>query len=170
MARIGYAGQSSSRLSALAGQLDGDLVRCRAEHAAGLASGDPAELLRVSESFEALGADLLAAEAAADAAVAWKRSGEPKRAAPAERRAAELAERCERPSTPALTTMGSRAHLTPAERETALLAASGFSSKEIAERLVLSPRTVDNRLQRVYEKLGISSRAELGDALEATSG
>ncbi|MGH9136657.1 MAG: response regulator transcription factor, partial [Acidimicrobiales bacterium] len=58
-----------------------------------------------------------------------------------------------------------RARLTPAERETAVLAASGRANKEIAEALYLSPRTVENRLQRVYEKLGISGRTELADAL-----
>ena len=40
--------------------------------------------------------------------------------------------------------------LTPREREIALLAAGGSSSREIAERLVLSVRTVDNHLQNAY--------------------
>ena len=55
--------------------------------------------------------------------------------------------------------------LTTAERETAILASAGFTSKQIAERLVLSARTIDNRLRRVYEKLGIAGRSELNDAL-----
>ena len=59
-----------------------------------------------------------------------------------------------------------RAELTPAERETALLAATGRSSKDIAADLVLSVRTVENRLQRVYEKLGVSSRTELSRRLQ----
>jgi DNA-binding NarL/FixJ family response regulator len=40
------------------------------------------------------------------------------------------------------------------------------SNKEIAEKLVLSVRTVETRLQRIYEKLGVSSRAQLAAALE----
>lgn len=54
----------------------------------------------------------------------------------------------------------------PAEQETALLAATGYSSKEIAQQLNLSARTIDNRLRRIYEKLGISSRSTISDALQ----
>ncbi len=56
--------------------------------------------------------------------------------------------------------------LTPAEREVALLAASGRANRDIAATLYLSPRTVENRLHRIYEKLGISGRAELSAALQ----
>ena len=62
--------------------------------------------------------------------------------------------------TPALQAVDVRARLTPAERETASLAAGGRTNKEIARQLVLSSRTVENRLQRVYVKLGISGRME----------
>ncbi|MET0769573.1 MAG: helix-turn-helix transcriptional regulator [Solirubrobacteraceae bacterium] len=46
-----------------------------------------------------------------------------------------------------------------------MLAAGGLSSAEIAARLVVSVRTVDNHLQRAYGKLGIGSRQELAGAL-----
>jgi DNA-binding CsgD family transcriptional regulator len=55
--------------------------------------------------------------------------------------------------------------LSPREREIALLAVEGLPSKEIAQRLVLSVRTVDNHLQSVYTKLGIPGRAALAEAL-----
>jgi DNA-binding CsgD family transcriptional regulator/ABC-type transport system involved in cytochrome c biogenesis ATPase subunit len=58
-----------------------------------------------------------------------------------------------------------RAPLTPQERQIALLAASGLTNKQIAERLFLSPRTVGGHLHRVFPKLGIASRAALRDAL-----
>ena len=69
--------------------------------------------------------------------------------------------------TPALKTAGGGAgeRLTRREREIADLAATGASSKEMAERLFLSVRTVDSHLQRVYTKLGISKRDQLADAL-----
>jgi len=38
-------------------------------------------------------------------------------------------------------------------------------SKEIAQRLSVSRRTVDNHLHRAYAKLGITGREELADAL-----
>ena len=60
-----------------------------------------------------------------------------------------------------------RARLTPAEREAAVLAAVGHSNKDIARTLILSVRTVENRLQHVYEKLGVSGRRELAAALAA---
>jgi DNA-binding CsgD family transcriptional regulator len=54
------------------------------------------------------------------------------------------------------------AALTPSELRVAELAASGLTNKRIAERLFMSPKTVEANLARVYAKLGIGSRAELG--------
>jgi DNA-binding NarL/FixJ family response regulator len=51
--------------------------------------------------------------------------------------------------------------LTPRELEIATMAAHGLSSKAIAERLVVSVRTVDNTLHQVYAKLAVSNRAAL---------
>jgi DNA-binding NarL/FixJ family response regulator len=52
--------------------------------------------------------------------------------------------------------------LTPTEQRVAELAAGGLTNKRIAERLFMSPKTVEANLARVYAKLGIASRAELG--------
>jgi DNA-binding NarL/FixJ family response regulator len=52
--------------------------------------------------------------------------------------------------------------LTPTELRVAELAARGLTMKRIAETLFMSPKTVESNLTRIYQKLGIGSRAELG--------
>ena len=47
------------------------------------------------------------------------------------------------------------------------LAAEGLSNREIGEQLYLSHRTVESHLYRLFPKLGVTSRAQLRDALEA---
>lgn len=78
--------------------------------------------------------------------------------------ARELSARCEGARTPGLT-QGLPDPLTRREREVAALAAQRLSSREIADRLIISVRTVDNHLSRVYVKLGVTSRDELSNAL-----
>ena len=58
-----------------------------------------------------------------------------------------------------------RDDLTAQERQIAQLARDGLSNPEIGTRLFLSPRTVEWHLSKVFTKLGISSRADLRDAL-----
>lgn len=53
------------------------------------------------------------------------------------------------------------ADLSAREREVALFASLGYSSKFIAERLYVSARTVETHLAHVYAKLGIADREEL---------
>ena len=60
--------------------------------------------------------------------------------------------------------------LTRREREIATLAAGGMTSKAIAQRLVLSVRTVDSHLAGSYAKLGVHSREGLQKALAETPG
>ncbi len=58
-----------------------------------------------------------------------------------------------------------RDELTAQELQIAQLAAEGLSNREIGQRLFLSHRTISTHLYRVFPKLGITSRAELGAAL-----
>jgi len=58
-----------------------------------------------------------------------------------------------------------RDELTPQELQIAELAADGLSNRDIGERLYLSPRTISTHLYRIFPKLGVRSRAELGRAL-----
>ncbi len=76
---------------------------------------------------------------------------------------ANLTASCDGVLTPALAVP--QPVLTMRERQIARLAAAGVPSKEIADQLYLSARTVDNHLLRVYAKLGISGRAELAAAM-----
>ena len=54
------------------------------------------------------------------------------------------------------------AGLTAAERRVAELAATGITNREMAAALFISPKTVEANLSRIYRKLNIRSRAELG--------
>jgi DNA-binding NarL/FixJ family response regulator len=62
---------------------------------------------------------------------------------------------------------GGWAQLSPQELQIAQLAAEGLSNRKIGEQLYLSHRTVESHLYRLFPKLGVTSRAQLRDALEA---
>jgi DNA-binding CsgD family transcriptional regulator len=57
--------------------------------------------------------------------------------------------------------------LSPQELQIARMAAEGLTNREIGERLYLSHRTIGSHLYRIFPKLGITSRAQLRDSLEA---
>jgi DNA-binding CsgD family transcriptional regulator len=57
--------------------------------------------------------------------------------------------------------------LTPSERRVADLAAAGLTTRRIAESLFVTPKTVEYHLRHTYQKLDISSRTQLTDALGA---
>jgi DNA-binding CsgD family transcriptional regulator len=154
-----------AQMEALAQRVDGAFFPARLAHVRGLASGEPVVLEQAASAFAEIGARALAAEAAADAATLWIVRGEPRRSAAACHLARVHLAQCQGAGTPALRSVSSRSLLTPAERDAAELAARGYSNKAIAAQLFLSVRSVENRLQHVYEKLAINSRTDLADAL-----
>jgi DNA-binding CsgD family transcriptional regulator/TolA-binding protein len=52
--------------------------------------------------------------------------------------------------------------LTPSEQRVAELASGGMTNRDMAATLFVSPKTVEATLSRIYRKLDIHSRAELG--------
>ena len=103
--------------------------------AAGRSGDAAAELWRAHEMFARLGAGC------------WTRR--------AERGLARCGQAAEPSRPPAL------AVLTPKEYQVAAMIADGASNRDAANSLLLSTRTVETHLARVYRKLGINSRSQL---------
>ncbi len=61
-----------------------------------------------------------------------------------------------------------RDRLTPQEMSVARLVASGLTNRQAAAELVLSVRTIEFHLTRIYAKLGITSRAQLAALASAS--
>jgi DNA-binding CsgD family transcriptional regulator len=57
--------------------------------------------------------------------------------------------------------MQDRGGLTRREREVAAFVAEGLSNREIAARLVISPRTAETHVQNMLVKTGFSTRSQL---------
>jgi DNA-binding CsgD family transcriptional regulator len=157
------------RLQALAADVDGDLASACVRHGVALRDGDGPSLGRACESFAALGATLLAAEAAAHAAAAHRAAGRRREATAWSARSLELVGPDDGRGSPTLRLRNETVALTDREREVATLATSGLRSKDIAVRLGLSRRTVDNHLHRAYTKLGVDGRDALAEALARTA-
>jgi len=82
-----------------------------------------------------------------------------------ERARAELRAAGVTPGAAPTTSLDALGELTAQQLQIARLAAAGLTNREIGERIFLSPRTVGFHLYRIFPKLGITSRAQLRDAL-----
>jgi DNA-binding NarL/FixJ family response regulator len=158
----------AGRLRTLAASLDGPWPAAAVIHARAADADDAASLEEAADAFAALGAGLVAAEAATEASLLWAASGHAARAAAARAKAAPLPPDDAghaltfippRPDAPAI------ARLTQREQEVAALACQGLSNADIAGKLVVSVRTVESHLYSAYGKLGVSDRAELAAIL-----
>jgi DNA-binding CsgD family transcriptional regulator len=159
--RYGAPDRVLDRITELSAVVDGHLAPLYAAHANALARQDGAALDAVSTGFGDLGYQLLAAESAAHAARAHDLADTG--GAASRVRAHALAARCQGARTPALGLLADSADLlTGRESEIARLAAAGLGNRAIADRLVISVRTVENTLCRIYAKLGIAGRENLG--------
>jgi DNA-binding NarL/FixJ family response regulator len=102
------------------------------------------ELRTAHDMFAAMGADQLAEWAAAELRATGERA------------------RARTPETDV--------DLTPQETRVADLAAAGESDSEIAAQLFISPSTVDYHLRKVFRKLNVTSRTQLGVRLRSGPG
>ncbi|WP_256105978.1 LuxR family transcriptional regulator [Streptomyces sp. ODS05-4] len=167
VARLGAPAEVLDRLQEIAAVCDGDLAPARVAFVRALADGSAEAFTDCGQLLEPLHADLLTAEANLHAARAWETARRPRLATAASIRAQAALARCEGARTPALTMLsGSPLHtLTDRERQIAALAAAGVPSKEIADRLMFSVRTIHNGLQTIYKKIGVTNRRQLAQCL-----
>ena len=131
-----------------------------ARHVESLAAKDGEGLLAASAAYRALGDRVTAADAAAQAAVAFSQSQQRRRRLYAAAIAQGLSDECGGLSTPALRSPTGHP-LTERQREIVELAVAGMSNKEIATRLIMSVRSVEGHLYRACQRVGANSREEL---------
>ncbi|KOS57404.1 helix-turn-helix transcriptional regulator [Rhodococcus rhodochrous] len=160
---------TAARLTELAEQCDGRLVPIAAAQATAWTNADGPGLSAAAADFESLGALADAADAHAQAAIAYRDHGNTRQSIEAAAAAAALAARCDHASSPAL---GEAAHplpLTNREREIAAMVAAGLSNRQIAERLVVSVRTVEGHIYRACIKLDVSDRTALAESMKGAN-
>ncbi len=154
----------AGRLEKLAAALDGPWPQAVGVYACGVRTSDAESLEASADAFAALGAGVVAAEAATQASWQWAASGSQTRASAARAKAARFS--VSEPGSevtlfPPMAEPPGLAVLTRREREVATLAGRGLANTEIAQRLVISVRTVESHLYSAYGKLGVAGRAEL---------
>jgi DNA-binding NarL/FixJ family response regulator len=153
------ARELTPELRRLRRRCDAPLTSAYAEHVTARAESDAPGMLKAAESFAALGATRYASEAAAHAAAAFAAEGRQDSARRAAARSRELQPVEQGAGLPPIAGIDDAAiELTPREAQTVELAARGLTNTEIADRLVLSRRTVETHIYRAMRKLGISDR------------
>ncbi|BBZ12976.1 LuxR family transcriptional regulator [Mycobacterium branderi] len=150
----------AARLEELATMLNTRLAKVIATHARALSRHDGDLLDLAAAGFADLGAKALAADAAAQAADEHTRKGDHGKQVASSTRAYGLASQCGL-HTPAVEVAAHPVPLTDREHEIAMLVVAGLSNHQIAERLVVSTRTVEGHLYRIFAKLGINNRNQL---------
>lgn len=159
----------AERARELAEALSLPLANAVAQHTESLRANDGDGLLAASSEYRAIGDRAAAADAAAQAAAMFTRNERSKRGLYAAALARELADECGGLDTPA---MRSRVGLPLSGRQRCVveLVVAGLSNREIAERLVMSVRTVEGHVYRACQRVGAQSREELASILSAGRG
>ena len=154
----------AARARELADALSLPLADAVALHAESLRSGDGEGLLAASAKYRGIGDRATAADVAAQASVAFDESQQHRRALYASAVARELADECGGLSTPALRTP-SGLKLSGRQRDVIELVVAGLSNREIADKLVMSVRTVEGHVYRACQRVGAQSRDELASII-----
>ncbi len=132
-------------------------------HAGAVVDTDPVAMLAASDGFIQIGATRWAAEAAAQAGHVFIDRRQTREAGRVLARA-QLVGGGRLPTTPTGRTLTPA--LTDRQAEIVRSLLRGATAREVAERLSLSVRTIENHIAAVYRSLDVSSRAELADALD----
>jgi DNA-binding CsgD family transcriptional regulator len=152
---------TAARLTELADHVQGPRAPTAAAHAAALAAGSGDGLVEASRQYEEFGDRLAAADAAAQAVIAYQDAGLRGAAMTASAAAQRLAAECQGAQTPALRAATAPQPFTDRQREIISLAAQGLSNKEIAGRLTMSIRSVEGHLFRASQRVGANNRDQL---------
>jgi DNA-binding CsgD family transcriptional regulator/tetratricopeptide (TPR) repeat protein len=154
----------ASRARELADALELPLANAIARHAESLLTGDGEGLLTAASEYRAIGDRAAAADAAAQAGAVFISGQHRQRGLYAGALARELAVECGGLSTPALRSSPGLP-LRGRQREVVELAIAGLSNREIAERLVMSVRTVEGHIYRACQRVGVNTRDELATVI-----
>ncbi|MDR2723531.1 MAG: helix-turn-helix transcriptional regulator, partial [Cellulomonadaceae bacterium] len=147
-------------------QLDAPVFRQLGLMVTALCDGDPEKLITAAEHLANAGYVWQATRAYAAGLAALRSSGGAARAAEVHEDARRRLEQWGPQAAAGLRSAAEGAELTAREDEIARLAASGMSNQEIARRLLISVRTVENHLHRVFRKLGVENRAEMSRVIQ----
>ncbi|MGO8966020.1 LuxR C-terminal-related transcriptional regulator [Mycobacterium sp.] len=158
---------SVQRLVDIAEAVGGRLGEAIAAHGAAVRDHDAEAIFTAAQQFEQIGALLSAADAAAQAAEEFRNADDRGRTVEAAAVANRLAVECGGICTPALEVAAHPLPLTTREREIANLVAAGLTNKQIAERLVVSVRTVEGHLYRACIKLYANDREHLATLIRS---
>ena len=164
-AQWGDASQAA-RARELADELSLPLAAAIALHAEALLAGDGDGLLAASAAYRGIGDRAAAADAAAQASVAFDEGQHHRRGLYAGALARELADECGGLHTPALRTP-TGLKLSGRQRDVVELVVAGLSNREIAEQLVMSVRTVEGHVYRACQRVGAQSREELASIIQS---
>jgi DNA-binding CsgD family transcriptional regulator len=167
MARIQSSPVGLQSLEQAAARADFRMAETYVAHARAVDAEDPSALERTAELYESFNLHWLAAETAAKAlTLAGSRQGSASSRVRLKRIVSHLQD-LESVVLPAWWDSAAinLTPLTEREKQIAEIAATGVTAAQIAEQLGLSRRTIENHIQHIFRKYGISSREELARSL-----